>query len=176
MAVLRSVGGLAHKPWPSITIEGPIFGWKYLSIFIQPAKGFKPVNDKLPGAVGIFSDFALAVGGPAARPVQDALGASRYRAYAARMGQKTIPTSPALLPPQPLFIQRAKKSGVQGRYYGQAAKSLCDGLHAGTARKREHGFYTGRYFKKTLQQVRFTLSLNCTDLDRTLGVFGGSLG
>jgi len=104
--------------------------------FFQPLQSSDLLQlfiNQMPGAIVFSVDFTLSLAAPAARTVQEALGATGQRANPAGFIQAAIPASKAILSPAPLFQNDPDKMSVQTRVNRQLGKLLGYFLHPGPA-------------------------------------------
>ena len=88
---------------------------KKFFIVVEPAKSLQPLDNKEPGTVKVFVNFALAAGHTAAGAVQKPFAAPGHRADAAGRCKDAVAARLALFNKETRLIGRPEKSGVQSR-------------------------------------------------------------
>src|SRR3990172_4885269 len=128
-----------HFPWPYP--DGVVFRSRYLFKGVKPALLFKPVVNAHPRALALYIHFALAVGNPAARAVQQALGAFGMRAYAAGRVKHALAAKRAPFEEPAHALDRGEEKRIKRReHWLGLLDRIGDRPHARAASKHKDRF------------------------------------
>ena len=110
----------------------PIFRRHVGEQLIGPPEGFEPVNNELPGAIGIGINLAFAILRTTAWTIEQLLGTATYGADALENVKHAITTPQAFFGKKPRFFQNANERSVHTGQHRNPGKSAGHHLYAGS--------------------------------------------